>query len=58
MLKATEPYVGKVFYQQYQADNRGRLYPLSAYLNEINSDNAKGMLTFAEGKPLGDEWFR
>ncbi|WP_347851816.1 DNA-directed RNA polymerase [Planktomarina sp.] len=55
VLKATEPYVGKVFYQQYQADNRGRLYPLSAYLNEINSDNAKGMLTFAEGKPLGDD---
>ncbi len=54
VLKATEPYVGKVFYQQYQADNRGRLYPLSAYLNELNSDNAKGMLSFDEGKPLGE----
>jgi DNA-directed RNA polymerase len=54
VLKATEPYVGKVFYQQYQADSRGRLYPLSAYLNEINSDNAKGMLTFAEGRPLSE----
>ena len=53
VLNATKPYVGTVFYQQYQADNRGRLYPLSAYLNELNSDNAKGMLTFAEGKPLG-----
>jgi DNA-directed RNA polymerase len=54
VLSATEPYVGKVFYQQYTCDSRGRLYPLSAYLNEINSDNAKGMLTFAEGKPLSD----
>ena len=54
VLNATEPYVGKVFYQQYTCDSRGRFYPLSAYLNEINSDNAKGMLTFAEGKPLGD----
>ena len=53
ILEATEPYVGKIFYQQYTADNRGRLYPLSAYLNELNSDNAKGMLSFAEGKPLG-----
>ena len=54
VLKATEPYVGKVFYQQYTCDSRGRFYPLSAYLNEINSDNAKGMLTFAEGSPLSD----
>lgn len=53
VLKAATPYVGKKFYQQYQADNRGRLYPLSAYLNELNSDNAKGMLSFYEGKPLG-----
>ena len=54
VLNATEPYVGKVFYQQYTCDSRGRFYCLSAYLNEINSDNAKGMLTFAEGKPLSD----
>ena len=54
ILHAAKPFVGKVFYQQYQADNRGRLYPLSAYLNELNSDNAKGMLSFAIGKPLGN----
>lgn len=53
VLAAAVPYVGKKFYQQYQADNRGRLYPLSAYLNELNSDNAKGMLSFYYGKPLG-----
>jgi len=54
VLNSAKPFVGKVFYQQYQADNRGRLYPLSAYLNELNSDNAKGMLSFAIGKPLGN----
>ena len=54
VLKAAEPYVGKKFYQQYTCDSRGRFYPLSAYLNELNSDNAKGMLSFYEGKPLGD----
>ena len=41
VLKAAEPYVGKKFYQQYTCDSRGRFYPLSAYLNELNSDNAK-----------------
>ncbi|QLF87950.1 RNA polymerase [Pelagibacter phage Aegir EXVC013S] len=54
VLKATELYVGKKFYQQYTCDSRGRFYPLSAYLNELNSDNAKGMLSFFEGKPLGN----
>ena len=53
ILDAATPYVGKKFYQQYTTDNRGRIYPLSAYLNELNSDNAKGMLTFYEGKALG-----
>ena len=54
VLNAAEPYVGKVFYQQYTCDSRGRFYPLAAYLTEISSDNGKGMLTFAEGKPLGE----
>ena len=54
VLNAAEPYVDKVFYQMYATDNRGRIYPLSAYLNELNSDNAKGMLSFKEGKPLGE----
>ena len=53
IMEAAEPYLGKTFYQQYQADNRGRLYPLSAYLNELNSDNAKGMIKFATGAELG-----
>ena len=53
ILSAAEPFVGKRFFQRYTCDSRGRFYPLSAYLNEINSDSAKGMLTFAEGKPLG-----
>ena len=54
VLKAAEPYVGKKFYQQYTCDSRGRFYPLSAYLNELNSDNAKGMLSFYDGLPLGN----
>ncbi len=53
VLNATEPFVSRVFYQNYACDSRGRFYPLAAFLSEISSDNGKGMLTFAEGKPLG-----
>lgn len=53
VLNATEPYVGKTFYQLYKCDSRGRFYALSSYLNEINSDRVKGMLSFANPKKLG-----
>ena len=53
ILRAAEPYVSKVFFQNYTLDRRGRCYPLAAFLTEIGSDNSKGMLTFAEGRPLG-----
>ena len=53
VLKAAEPFVGKKFFQQYTMDSRGRYYPLSAYLNELSSDNGKGLLSFYYGKPLG-----
>lgn len=37
-----------------QLDFRGRMYTLPQYLNPQGCDLAKGLLTFAEGKPLGD----
>ena len=53
VLKAAEPFVGRKFWQQYTMDSRGRYYPLSAYLNELSSDNGKGLLSFYDAKPLG-----
>lgn len=43
------------FYHQYNCDFRGRIYPLSAFLNEQSSDRSKGILLFDEPKPLGED---
>jgi DNA-directed RNA polymerase len=45
----------------YFADSRGRLYPMTYGLNPQGGDLQRGLLRFAEGKPLTDEkavmWF-
>jgi DNA-directed RNA polymerase len=41
------------FFQRYTADARGRMYPEAGFLNELCSDNARGLIQFFEGKPLG-----
>jgi DNA-directed RNA polymerase len=41
------------FYFPHQLDYRGRIYPVPLQLNPQGDDLAKGMLAFAEGKPLG-----
>lgn len=42
-------------YFPYQLDFRGRIYALPQFLNPQGSDPAKGLLTFAQGKPISDE---
>lgn len=44
----------QVFYHQYNCDFRGRIYPLSAFLNEQSSDRSKGIMLFDEPKALGE----
>jgi DNA-directed RNA polymerase len=41
-------------YFPHQLDFRGRAYALPQWLNPQGPDYAKGLLTFAEGKPIGD----
>lgn len=41
------------FYFPHQLDFRGRAYPMPSYLTPQGTDLAKGLLTFAKGKPLG-----
>jgi DNA-directed RNA polymerase len=45
----------RTFYQAYNCDFRGRIYPLTPYLNEQSSDNAKGLITYKQGVELG-QW--
>jgi len=48
---AEYPYI----YFPHQYDFRGRIYPVSMYLNPQGNSLAKGLLMFADGKPLGNE---
>lgn len=41
-------------YFPHYLDFRGRVYPFANYLNPQGDDVAKGLLLFAEGKPLGE----
>ena len=43
------------FYQAYNTDFRGRIYPMTPYLNEQSSDNAKGLIRYRDGVRLGNE---
>lgn len=49
------------FYLPYQVDWRGRAYPVPLFLGPQGPDFARGLLQFAESKPLGTEaarrWF-
>mmetsp|Transcript_30849 Transcript_30849/g.45618 ORF Transcript_30849/g.45618 Transcript_30849/m.45618 type:complete len:1037 (+) Transcript_30849:104-3214(+) len=38
----------------YNLDFRGRAYPIPPHLSTVGSDLCRGMLTFAEAKPLGN----
>lgn len=41
-------------YFVYNMDWRGRIYPLSSYLNPQGNDVAKALLQLSKGKPLGE----
>lgn len=52
-------FLGRDFYFPHVLDFRGRMYPIPVELNPQGEDLARGLLTFAEGKPLteeGAEW--
>ena len=43
------------FYYPHTLDFRGRAYPLHPHFNHMGSDACRGMLTFADAKPLGPD---
>lgn len=44
----------EVFYFPHNIDFRGRAYPIPPYLNHMGADHCRGLLTFGEGKELGE----
>ncbi|CAN0907935.1 DNA-directed RNA polymerase 2, chloroplastic/mitochondrial [Linum grandiflorum] len=46
------------FYYPHNLDFRGRAYPMHPHLNHLGSDLCRGILEFAEGKPLGKSGLR
>ena len=50
--------MGDTFYQPHNLDFRGRAYPIPPHLSHIGDDLARGLLMFAEAKPLGERGLR
>ncbi|KAJ8775300.1 hypothetical protein K2173_020304 [Erythroxylum novogranatense] len=46
------------FFFPHNLDFRGRAYPMHPYLNHLGSDLCRGILEFAEGRPLGKSGLR
>ena len=45
-------------YYPHNIDYRGRAYPISPHLNHLGSDLCRGLLEYAENKPLGKSGLR
>uniref|UniRef100_A0A0E0ACN1 DNA-directed RNA polymerase n=1 Tax=Oryza glumipatula TaxID=40148 RepID=A0A0E0ACN1_9ORYZ len=46
------------FYYPHNLDFRGRAYPMHAHLSHLGSDLCRGVLEYAEGRPLGKSGLR
>jgi DNA-directed RNA polymerase len=57
-LKVAREFIGTKMYFPHNVDFRGRAYPLPPHLNHLGPDVCRGMLLFADGKPLGQEGLR
>ncbi|MCO5585164.1 hypothetical protein L7F22_039096 [Adiantum nelumboides] len=60
-LEIARAYLGESFYFPHNMDFRGRAYPIPPALNHIGNDLCRGLLLFADAKPLGAvglKWLR
>ncbi|KAJ3359002.1 DNA-directed RNA polymerase [Allomyces javanicus] len=57
-VEVARTFLGENLYFPHNIDFRGRAYPMPVHLNHISSDLCRGLLTFAERRPLGARgWF-
>ncbi|KAG7096404.1 hypothetical protein E1B28_003847 [Marasmius oreades] len=57
-IEIARTFLGDTIYFPHNVDFRGRAYPVPPHLNHIGNDLSRGLLTFAEGKPLGARGLR
>lgn len=57
-MEIARTFRNETFYLPHNLDFRGRAYPLPSYLNQMGADNARALLLFKEGKPLGESGLR
>lgn len=51
-------FLGDTIYFPHNIDFRGRAYPIPPHLNHIGDDLSRGLMVFAESKPLGERGLR
>lgn len=51
-------FLGETFFFPHNVDFRGRAYPIPPHLNHIGDDLSRGLLKFAESRPLGEKGLR
>ncbi|KAH0833941.1 DNA/RNA polymerase [Lanmaoa asiatica] len=57
-IEISRAFLGDTFYLPHNLDFRGRAYPIPPHLSHIGDDLARGLLMFAEAKPLGERGLR
>ncbi|CAF0789980.1 unnamed protein product [Didymodactylos carnosus] len=57
-LSIANQFRNEIFWFPHNLDFRGRVYPVPPHFNHLGSDIARGLILFAEGKPLGANGLR
>ena len=57
-IEIARAFLNDTFYMPHNMDFRGRAYPIPPHLNHIGDDLSRGLLLFADSKPLGERGLR
>ncbi|KIP05682.1 hypothetical protein PHLGIDRAFT_107864 [Phlebiopsis gigantea 11061_1 CR5-6] len=57
-IEIARAFLGDTIYMPHNLDFRGRAYPIPPHLSHIGDDLSRGLLKFAECKPLGERGLR
>ncbi|KAI0087670.1 DNA/RNA polymerase [Irpex rosettiformis] len=57
-IEIARTFLHDTFYLPHTVDFRGRAYPLPPHLNQVGDDLSRGLMKFADGKPLTERGLR